>query len=147
MISRLKAGLFLMTGVVLVLGVNFGFDRVDEALGCDLGDHAWGCAVQYGWKAVHNWWAADNYRQFLVDGPNRDAFVNNAKKSCIESYKGAGTDEQIAAFCRCWAGNLADLATPTDLRYIARHEEPPLRLQQQLDERASACGRQPNGVK
>jgi len=35
---------------------------------------------------------------------------------------------------------------PTDLRYLARHEEPPLRLQQQLDERASECRSQANNV-
>jgi hypothetical protein len=140
MISRLKIGLFLAAGVVLLLGANFAFDRVDEALGCGLGDHAWDCVVQYGWKAVHNWWAADDYRQFLEDGPARAEFLSNTKTQCVAYHKAQHiaqdkTDEQIVAYCGCWAQTLVALATPTDLRYIARHEVAPQRLQQELEAR------------
>jgi hypothetical protein len=146
MISRLKTGLFLAAGIVLLLGLNFFFDRLDEATGCDLADHAWDCAVSHTWKAFHNWMYADDYKQFLTDGPAHDSFIRSLRVACIEHHKAKQptlekTNEQIAAYCDCYAENLAALAAPTDLRYIAHHEEAPSGLKQRLDERAPECAR------
>ena len=144
------AGKVLLLGVgalAVFAAVSLTY-KLDEWLGCDLGDHPETC-ISGAAAALRNWFTASDYEKFLVGGPDHEAFVNSAKASCVAYHKDKRiavdkTEEQTAIFCGCYANNLGALASARDLRYLARHEQAPAALQQRLDDLAPDCARLAN---
>ena len=140
-ISGYKTGLLLGAGVVLLLGINFAFDRRDEAAGCDLGDHVWDCSVRYITK------------EFPTLGKltksDRDAWMNVQKDACIEHHIAiapSAPSEEIAVYCGCYAKDFIELLTPRRLSYLEHTSELPPDMKHELDVRTPECARLANSV-
>jgi hypothetical protein len=138
----IKSVLFGLGVIALIAAVNLTY-RLDEWLGCDLGDHAETCVVR-GAAAVWEWYSASDYDRFLVGGADHETFLDQQTAICIASHKekklsADKSDRQIAVFCGCFANNVSALASARDLRYIAHHKEPPPSLKQKLMDLAPDC--------
>ena len=142
MIARLNTALFLAVGVLLLFGINFSFDRVGEALGCDLSDHAWECIVHHitsELPAVGKLTKSD-----------RDAWMSAQKAACVEHHiaiASSAPSKEIVVYCGCYAKDFVELLTPRRLSYLEHTSELPPEMKQELDDRTLECARLANSVK
>lgn len=141
-----RAIIFAVGVVGLVVAVNLTY-KFDEWVGCDFGDHAETCIV----RGLRSWFSATEYERFLVGGRDHETFVSEQKAACIAYHKEkklglSKSEDQLAVYCGCLANNLGAVATAPDLRYLARHGQPPSALQQRLDDLAPDCARLANSV-
>lgn len=74
----------------------------------------------------------------------RDAYVRGAKDGCVARIQlnkpaGMSTQQQIVAYCECYANNLVKLITAEDFIYQAKNKKLPAGFQEKAAQAGAVC--------
>jgi hypothetical protein len=90
-------------------------------------------------------------KDFIAGNSVRDAYVRGAKDGCVDRIQlnkpaGMSSRQQIAAFCDCYANNLAKLITVEDYVYRAKNKRMPADFWERAAQARAACTAAVNGT-
>jgi hypothetical protein len=88
------------------------------------------------------------FRDSGFTADQRKEAIISAKSTCIASQKqssinqGSGiTDQQITAYCDCYAGQIAKVVTMEEMRYVARNGQFPESFKDKINQSGATCSR------
>jgi hypothetical protein len=83
-----------------------------------------------------------------LTGGDYDAFVRSSRQSCIDNQRKSQinrasgvTDQQIIAYCQCFAAAMAKEVTAEEVAYLYRNNAPSETFRQKADKVAPLCTR------
>ncbi len=81
-----------------------------------------------------------------LTGGDYDAFVRSTRQSCVENQRKSQinrasgvTDQQITAYCQCFATAMAKEVTADEVAYLYRNNAPSETFRQKADKAAPLC--------
>lgn len=143
-------GLFVIAGILPLIFWAFGRFRKERAAGplC-----AWAIiGIIVGFFSYKGTMFDQDLRvdtwtkQLNLSGKDRDDFVRNANQGCIRTQRQSALnqqigifEQQISAYCGCYADALTKVVTADDLRFFAMNGKPSAAMREKIDQILPTC--------
>jgi hypothetical protein len=145
-------GIFVISGLLPVIGWAFGRFRAANAPPWLVIWGLLGVVLAVFSYVGHSYDVEQKIAAFTsqptLAGKNRDDFVKGAKSSCVASQRQNSlnrqaqvTDQQIDAYCDCFAAELTKAVTVEELRYIVRNGSYPDSIMDKVNQLGTSCSR------